>query len=136
MMIIPNFTYSDFETLCLTGITTLFGANLAVFTLTISFLLNKKENLNLTLKEIQDSGISLVLSNRFNSMKEYIAKMRFITSVSAVGIVCSIVSAVTYVVFLFFPPTYWFLIILIPIIISTLSCFVSIVKLLLWYIRH
>lgn len=135
-MIIPNLSYTEFGTLCLTCITTLFGANLAVFTLTISFLLNKKENLRLIVKEIQNFGISLTLSNRFNSAKEYIVKMRFITSVAALGMVCSIVAAIIYVLFLFIFPTYWFLIILIPIILSILSCGISIVKLLLWYLKN
>lgn len=135
-MTIPNLSYSEFESLCLTCLTTLFGANLAVFTLTISFLLNKKEYLKLILKEIQDGGISLTLSNKFSSTKEYISKMKFITSVTATGVICSVVAALVYIVFLFLSHSYWILIILIPIILSALCCVTSMAKLLLWYFKN
>ena len=135
-MTIPNLSYSEFESLCLTCLTTLFGANLAVFTLTISFLLNKKENLKLILKEIQDGGISLTLSNKFSSTKEYISKMKFITSVAATGVISSVVAALVYIMFLFLSHSYWILIILIPIIFSALCCVASMVKLLLWYFKN
>lgn len=135
-MAILNLSYMEYESFCLTCLTTLFGANLSVFTLTIAFLLNKKESLNLILKEIQNGGISLTLSNKFNSTKEYMAKMRFITSIAAIGIISSIIAAVIYVVFLFLPPTYWALIILIPIILSACSCITSTIKLLLWYLKN
>lgn len=135
-MAISNLSYSEFESLCLTCLTTLFGANLAVFTLTISFLLNKKENLKLILKEIQDGGISLTLSNKFSSTKEYISKMKFITSVAATGVISSVVAALVYIVFLFLPHSYWILIILIPIIFSALCCVASMVRLLLWYLKN
>lgn len=132
-MTIPNLSYSEFESLCLTCLTTLFGANLAVFTLTISFLLNKKEYLKLILKEIQDGGISLTLSNKFSSTKEYISKMKFITSVAAIGVISSVFAALVYIIFLFLSHSYWILIILIPIVLSALCCVASMVKLLLWY---
>lgn len=135
-MTIPNLSYSEFESLCLTCLTTLFGANLAVFTLTISFLLNKKEFLKLILKEIQDGGISLTLSNKFSSTKEYISKMKFITSIAATGVICSVVAALVYIVFLFLSHSYWILIILIPIILSALCCVASMAKLLLWYLKN
>lgn len=134
-MVISHPTYQEFESLCLTCITTLFGANLSVFTLTIAFLLNKKEEKKLVSKDILDGGISLTLSNRYNSAIKYIGKMRVITTCAAIGIISSIVAALVYIVFLFLSHSYWFLIILIPIIPSILCCGISIIKLLLWFFK-
>lgn len=132
----PNLSYPDFTSLSLTCVTTLFSVNIAVFTLTIAFLLNKKEMLKLILKQIQDDGISLSLSNKYNSAREYISKMRYITTVAAVGIISSVLGGLIYLVFLFIPQTYWILIILIPILLSGLCCGVSLYKLLVWYFKN
>lgn len=128
-------TYTEFETLCLTCLTTLFSANISIFTLTIVFLLNKKETLRLLLKQIQETGISLTLSNKFNSAQEYIAKMKYITTVSIMGFCSSIIAGIVYIIFLFFPHSYWILIILVPIFASGSCCLVSIGKLLMWYLK-
>lgn len=132
----PNLSYSEFESLSLSCITTLFSVNIAVFTLTIAFLLNKKDMLKLILKQIQDGGISLSLSNKYNSAREYISKMRYITTVAAVGIISSVLGGLIYLVFLFIPQTYWVLIILIPILLSGFCCGVSLIKLLVWYFKN
>lgn len=132
----PNLSYSEFASLSLSCITTLFSVNIAVFTLTIAFLLNKKEMLKLILKQIQDGGISLSLSNKYNSAREYISKMRYITTVAAIGIISSVLGGLIYLVFLFIPQTYWILIILIPILLSGLCCGVSLFKLLVWYFKN
>lgn len=132
----PNLSYSEFESLSLSCITTLFSVNIAVFTLTIAFLLNKKDMLKLILKQIQDGGISLSLSNKYNSAREYISKMRYITTVAAVGIISSVLGGLIYLVFLFIPQTYWVLIILIPILLSGFCCGVSLFKLLIWYFKN
>lgn len=135
-MDIPNLSYSEFTSLSLSCITTLFSVNIAVFTLTIAFLLNKKEMLKLILKQIQDGGISLSLSNKYNSAREYISKMRHITTVAAVGIISSILGGFIYLTFLFIPRTHWILIILFPILLSTLCCGLSLFKLLVWYFKN
>lgn len=132
----PNLSYSEFASLSLSCMTTLFSVNIAVFTLTIAFLLNKKEMLKLILKQIQDGGISLSLSNKYNSAREYISKMRYITTVAAVGIISSVLGGLIYLVFLFIPQTYWILIILIPILLSGLCCGVSLLKFLVWYFKN
>lgn len=132
----PNLSYSEFESLSLSCITTLFSVNIAVFTLTIAFLLNKKDMLKLILKQIQDGGISLSLSNKYNSAREYISKMRYITTVAAVGIISSVLGGLIYLVFLFIPQTHWVLIILIPILLSGFCCGVSLFKLLVWYFKN
>ena len=135
-MDIPNLSYPEFESLSLSCITTLFSVNIAVFTLTIAFLLNKKEMLKLILKQIQDGGISLSLSNKYNSAREYISKMRHITTTAAVGIISSVLGGLIYLVFLFIPQTYWILIILIPILLSGFCCGISLFKLLVWYFKN
>lgn len=134
-MDIPNLSYSEFVSLSLSCITTLFSVNIAVFTLTVAFLLNKKELLKLILKQIQDGGISLSLTNKYNSAREYISKMRYITTVAAAGIISSIIGGLIYLVFLLMPKTYWILIILIPILLSTFCCGLSLFKLLVWYFK-
>lgn len=98
-MDISNLSYSEFTSLSLSCITTLFSVNIAVFTLTIAFLLNKKEMLKLILKQIQEGGISLSLSNKYNSAREYISKMKHITTVAAVGIISSILGGFIYLAF-------------------------------------
>ena len=128
-------TYIEFETLCLTCLTTLFSANTTIFTLTIIFLLNKKETLRLLLKQIQETGISLTLSNKFNSAQEYIDKMKYITTVSIIGFCSAIIAGIVYVVFLFLSQSYWILIILIPIFTSGSCCLIAIWKLLMWYFK-
>lgn len=135
-MDISHLTYSEFESLCLSCITTLFSVNIAIFTLTIAFLLNKKESLKLILKQIQDGGISLTLSNRFNSAKVYISKMKSITTTAAWGIITAVVGGVVYLVFLIIPHTYWILVILLPIILSSSCCLFSLSKLLIWYFKN
>jgi len=135
-MEVLQLSYQELESLCLTSITTLFSANIALFTLTIAFLLNKKESLKLILRQIQDGGISLSLSNRFNSAKEYISKMRFITTIAAFGIVLSILGGLLYLIFIFLPHTYWSLIILLPIIGSGICCVIALAKLLIWYLKN
>lgn len=133
---VPNLSYTEFMSLSLSCITTLISVNIGVFTLTIAFLLNKKDMLKLILKQIQDGGISLSLSNKYNSTWEYISKMRYITTVAAVGIISAILGGLLYLVFLFIPQTYWILVILIPILISSLCCGVSLYKLLVWYFKN
>ena len=133
---VPNLSYPQFMSLSLSCITTLFSVNIGVFTLTIAFLLNKKDMLKLILKQIQDGGISLSLSNKYNSTREYISKMRYITTVAAVGIIGAILGGLLYLVFLFIPQTYWILVILIPILLSALCCGVSLYKLLVWYFKN
>lgn len=135
-MDISNLSYSEFTSLSLSCITTLFSVNIAVFTLTIAFLLNKKEMLKLILKQIQEGGISLSLSNKYNSAREYISKMKHITTVAAVGIISSILGGFIYLAFLFMPQTYWILIILFPILLSALCCGISLFKLLVWYFKN
>lgn len=135
-MDVPNLSYPEFASLSLTCTTTLFSVNIAIFTLTIAFLLNKKEMLKLILKQIQDGGISLSLSNKYNSAREYISKMKYITTVAAVGIICSTLGGLIYLIFLFMPRTYWILIILVPIFISSFCCGLSLYKLLVWYFKN
>ncbi|HJH77858.1 MAG TPA: hypothetical protein OIM43_12810 [Prevotellaceae bacterium] len=128
-------TYTEFETLCLTSLTTLFSTHIAVFTLAVTFLLNKKETLRLIIQQIEDGGISLSLSNKVYSAKKYIAKMSYIVKISIWGICTSFIAGIIYILFLFLPHSYWILIILIPIIISGICCVISIIKLLIWYLK-
>lgn len=127
--------YDHYMSLCITCITTLFSANVAVFTLTIAFLLNKKDALKLILKQINEGGISLTLSGKYNAAKEYVRKMKYITTVAMVGVILSSIGGIAYLTFICMPHTYWALIILVPILMSTICCGISLYKLFYWYFK-
>lgn len=128
--------FDNFMSICLTCITTLFSVNISVFTLTVAFLFNKKESIKLILKQINENGISLSLSGKYNAAQMYIQKMRFITTTALIGVILSIIGGFTYIVFLFIPHSYWALIILVPIILSVFCCGISLSKLFYWYLKN
>lgn len=91
--------YEDFLSLCMTIATSLLSVGVSVFTLTTAFVVSKKDNLNELGRQVEERGQSLTFARRMNALRLFIKTMKFVTKMSMVVVVSSVLSIVLVVIF-------------------------------------
>lgn len=87
------------NSLCLTLATTFLSIGIAMFTLSVAFIDSKKQELQNTYNECENNGISLSLSRKINSLRNFIKIMNGIANLSLCNSICNIVTIVLSIIF-------------------------------------
>lgn len=128
--------YLDFLSFYLTLSTTLCGVGVSIFTLTVAFIVSKKDALKQLNSEIIKGGTSLSSAYKIQSLQRFIKKMRKITT-SSMWLICfSIMSIFIIWILKLCPPSNWLYIVLPFIIVALVFLFVSICRLCAWYRKY
>lgn len=128
--------YLDFLSFYLTLSTTLCSVGVSIFTLTVAFIVSKKDSLKQLNSDMTKGGTSLSSAYRRQSLQKFIKKMRKITT-SSMWLICfSIISIFIIWILKLCPPSNWLYIVLPFIIVALVFLFLSICRLCAWYIKY
>ena len=128
--------YADLLSFYLTLATTLCGVGVSIFTLTVAFIVSKKDSLKQLNSELSQSGISLSVAYKRQSLHGFIKRMGKVTT-SSMWLVCfSMMSIVIIWVLKLCPPSNWLYIVLLWIIVAFAFLGICVYRLSIWYIKY
>lgn len=114
---------------------TMLGVSVSIFTLTISFIVSKRDTLNEFSNQIKQGGPSLSLTRKAQIARNFICNMKKITNLSIVTIVSSFISIIGCIIFNQLQPNYYSCIIIAIVLFAVVTFIVCLCKLFKWYLK-
>lgn len=125
----------SFNSLWLTLATTFLSIGIAMFTLSVAFIESKKLELQNAYNECENKGISLSLSRKINSLRNFIKIMNRIANLSLWNIFCNFVTIVMSIIFGHTNCSGIFYLMLFPMLMNIWFTILPLWKLFRWYRR-
>lgn len=130
--------YSQYNTLLsimLTISSTLLSVGISIFTLSTAFIVSKNERLRETIENIEKGGNSLMMSKRYQSLRNFILIMKKIARYSLFTFATSFITIILIIIFESIPPTNYVYVIYLPLLVCIFFSVMCICKLIKWYLK-